>query len=559
MAFQKINKQLWFHILLIAFFALVAMASSFFNGLTVGNDANQHYQFAVTIRDSIVSQEIYPSLSATINNGFGDYGLRFYPPFSYYVLSVIYFLVQDWYAASLIAAYLVFLFGGIGTYFWAKEEFAPQQALIAAAIFTFAPYHLNQIYNNFLFAEFASTAVIPFCFLFLTRVCQKKNLLDVLGLATAYALLIITHLPLTMICSIVLGIYGLILLKKETVFSVVPKLTISVVLALALSGFYWSRLITEFNWVKHSTPEYFSGTWDYQNNFLMMPDNILHFQDDVLGLWLADLMLLAMFLISIPTFIYLIRKRSLFSKYVIASIVVFLLSVLMTTPLTKFIWDNLSFLQKAQFPWRWLGIVSLFGALLASIGIAQVSEILKTSKNILIPIGLGIVLIFFVFTSSFIIRGAVYISPSDFNSYVEKLKNTDSFECWWTIWAEKSAFANKEKVTVPDRPVEIIEWKNLNREFVVEKGNAVQARIATFYYPHWQAIVNGERVKIEKAEDGTILIPVPNERAEIRLFFSEPALIRIANFISLATWLLFAIIFVFLSVKSKFGLGKTEQ
>ncbi|HRH42189.1 MAG TPA: 6-pyruvoyl-tetrahydropterin synthase-related protein [Pyrinomonadaceae bacterium] len=558
MKFWRIDKQISLHILLIALFAFLAMISCFYNGVTSGNDISQHYQFAVTIRDSIASQEIYPSFSATANQGFGDFALRFYPPFSYYVLSIVYFLVQDWYLASLIFAYLVFLLGGLGTYFWAKEEYSPNQSLIAVAIFTFAPYHLNQIYNNFLFAEFASTAIIPFCFLFLLRVCQKKNKIDVLGLAIAYALLIITHLPLTIICSIVLGIYGLMLLQKETMFAVSAKLSAAVISALALSGFYWSRLITEINWVKHSTPAFFSDTWGYQNNFLLRIQNIVNFQDDVLNLWLAELMLLSVLLISIPSFVNLIRNRSNISRNVMAIGAVFLLAIFMTSQFSQFIWDHLSFLQKIQFPWRWMGIVSLFGAVFASIGLSQASKTLKTSRNILLPIGLGISIFVFAFTSSIIIRGAVYISPTGFNDFVENLKKAESFECWWTIWSKSEAFNNREKVFALSRQVSITSWNAEEREFEIEAGTSQNVRIATFYYPNWQATVNGSKVEIEKAEDGTILIPIPSQRSEVKLFFAEPFFVRLAGFISLVTWFLFAIITGYLLLNSKFGLGKTN-
>ena len=218
------NKQFVLHILAIAFFAFGAMCPIIFNGITSGNDSIQHYQFAMSIHHSIVTHEFYPSFSELPNHGFGDVGLRFYPPLSYYVLAIIYIFVQNWYFSAIISFFLIFLVGGIGTYLWAKEEFSPQQALIAAAIYTFAPYHLNQIYNNFLFAEFSATAIIPFCFLFITRVCRKNNKFDVLGLAIFYALLILTHLPLTIIGSLAFGIYGLLLLRKVTFLLVCCKI-----------------------------------------------------------------------------------------------------------------------------------------------------------------------------------------------------------------------------------------------------------------------------------------------------------------------------------------------
>lgn len=542
---QSKNKQFLFHLVLIAVFALFAMSSVFYNGITIGNDSMQHYQFALTIHDSIVSGEIYPSFAETPNRGFGDVALRFYPPFSYYVLSVIYIFVEDWYFAALIAFFLVFWVGGIGIYFWAKEEFSPQQSILAAGIYTFAPYHLNQIYNNFLFAEFSATAVIPFCFLFLTRVCRKGGKWDVLGLAIAYALLILTHLPLTIIGSITFAVYALFLLRKENFISTVPKLFLAVISALALSAFYWSRMITELAWIKHALPQYFSATWDYSNNFLFKPENTLNFRDDVSSLWLADLMLLAILLISIPTVVILIRKRFAVSKFVLAVSAGFFTAVLMTTPLSKFIWDNFGFLQKVQFPWRWMGIISAFGALFASIGIIRASEMLKDSKNILLPLGLGTVLLVFVFTSAFIMKGAVYHSRDEFSQQMQNLSGAESFDCWWTIWTNKSAFEQTEKVLAGSREINIQNWSATEKVFSVSSGEAAVAKAAIFYYPHWKAAVNGQSVEILPTENGLISFPVPAEMSEVYLHFEEPRHVRLAFYISGFAW---AIILGFLSI-----------
>lgn len=534
---QPKNRQIVIHLALTGIFALLAMSSSFYHGITYSNDSNQHYQFVLTIYDSIVSGEIYPSFAAAPNYGFGDVGLRFYPPLSYYVLSLAYIFVQDWYYAALVSFFLVFWLGGIGIYFWAREEFLPQQSIIAAGIYTFAPYHLNQIYNNFLFAEFSATAVIPFCFLFLTRVCRKGTKRDMLGLAIAYSLLILTHLPLTIIVSISMAVYGLFLLEKERFVSTLFKLFLSVFSALVLSAGYWSRMISELAWVKHARPEYFSDTWNYRTNFLFKPENIFNFGDDALNLWLADLMLLAVLLISIPTVVILIQRRFAVAKFVSAVSAVFLTAVLMTTPLSRFIWDNLDFLQKVQFPWRWMGVVSAAGAIFATVGIIRASEFLKESKNILLPVGLGAVFLVFVFTSAFIMKGAVYQPRAEFNRQMQNLSGAESFECWWTIWAQRAAFAQKPKVLAENREVTIETWAATHKKFVVSRGASAGAKIAVFYYPHWKAAANGYPIEVSPAEDGLISLSIPAEDSEIELFFQEPWYIVLAFYLSITAWL----------------------
>lgn len=533
------RKQILLHLAAILLFAVAAMSSSFYNGLTGGNDMHQHFQFAQTIHDSVRSGEIYPSFAAAPNLGYGDVGLRFYPPFGYYVLAIFFLIIGNWYWASLAAFTAIFFIGGVGVYLWAREEFSAAQSLLAAALYTFAPHHLNQIYNNFLYAEFVASAVVPFCFLFLTRVCQKGKIQDIFGLSISYALLILTHLPLTIIGSIIFGVYALTLLEKKSVFKTLLKLQISVATALAASSFYWLRMATELSLVKHSAENYFSSIYDYRENFLFTPQNIINFSTDSSTLWLADLMLFAVLLVSIPSIIFCFRERKNLSRFTISTAIIFFVAVFMTTPLSKFIWDNFSLLQKVQFPWRWLEIVSASAAIFASIGIIRASETMKQSKNLLLPIGLGIIFLVFVTVSAFITKEAAFLTPDKFNRQIEDVKNSPSFECWWTIWAKPDALQQSEKIIADGRNYEIKNWQPLNREIIIAAGKPAAVRVATFYYPHWQATVNGERVSAEADESGALTIPISANESKIQLVFREPYFVKAANFVSLTVWLLF--------------------
>ncbi len=532
------KRQTLIHVGLIACFAVLAMSPSYYNGITLGPDSPQHFQFAQTVHNSIHSGEIYPSFAALPNQGYGDVGLRFYPPLVYYLLSLLFLIIENWYWAGLIAFTLIFFLSGFGTYFWAREELPAAESLFAAALYIFAPQHLNQIYNSFLLAEFAASAIIPFCFLFLTRVCRKGNPLDILGLSIAYALLVLTHLPMIIIGSIAFTVYALFLLNRRSFLQTTLKLAAAVAGALLASSFYWLRMTTELNWVNHSTKNYFSDAYDYRQNFLFTLANIINFKTDVSVLWLADLMLLAVLLVSIPSTVYFYRERKNLSAFTKAVALVFLVSVFLTTSFSAFVWDNFTILQKVQFPWRWLGIVSMSGAVFASSGIIKAAEKMKQSKNLLLPVGLGIILLCFFTVSAVIIKGAIFVSPEEFNKTFAAA-DAQSFECWWTIWAKPDALRQNERVFADGRSYTIDNWQPLNREITIATGKPAAVRIATFYYPHWQAIINGERVAVEPDENGAILIPVSERESKIHLVFVEPYFVRIANFLSFAVWLVF--------------------
>lgn len=532
------RKQTLFNVIFIALLAGLAMASSFIYGITTGNDFHQHFQFAVSIHDSIVSGEIYPSFVSSPNYGLGDIALRFYPPFGYYILSFVYIVVGNWYAAALATFWLVFFIGGVGLYLLAREEFSPQQSLLAAAVYIFVPYHLNEIYNNFLFAEFVATAVLPFCFLYVTRICRGSGFTSVIGLSASYALLILSHLPLTVIGSLAFAVYACLLLRKDNLLKSLVKLAASVGAGLILSSFYWVRMVREMSWIKHSSAEYFADTFDFGRNFLFKPANWVNFQDDVLALWFADLMLVAILILAIPSTVFLIKNRRTVSAFTRAVAVLFFLSVFMTIPLSGFIWKLLPFLQKVQFPWRWMAIVSVTGAVFASVGIIWMAGAMKKSKNPALPVALGAILVVFVFMAAFVIKQAVYVPADDFHKQLATVAEDPSYEGWWPVWAKMSALSQKEKVVIPGRDAAIESWSPTERRFTIAPGESGTASVGTFYYPHWQASINDAPTEVSPSAEGLVSIFVPAEGSRIRLTFKEPGINRAAFCVSAVGWII---------------------
>lgn len=524
--------------MVIAVFATLAMASSFYRGITTGNDYRQHFQFAHSISSSIVSHEFYPSFAYAANEGLGDVALRFYPPLTYYVLSVMEILSGNWYFAALSTFWLIFFIGGVGVFLLCREGMSREVSLAASAIYTFAPYHLNEIYNNFLLAEFGATAVLPFCFLFVARVCKQGGWRNCAGLAAAYGLLILTHLPLTIIGSITLALFALFMLERERPLRSFVQLSISVAGGLLLSSFYWIRMARELSWLKHSDPAYFSDLFSFDRNFLFQPVNWTNFSDDILNLWLADLMLVAMIAISIPSAIYLVRHRSELPRLVSAAAAVLFTAIFMATPLSTPLWKSLSFIQRVQFPWRWLAIVSLAGSVFAAYGVMRAAESMKRSNDTLLSASLGITLLVFLFMGFFIIKSASYVEPAVFHEQTRNIGEVRSYEGWWPVWANDSAFVQKEQVAAGERVATVGKWDGLDRNFTVEPGTATKSTVRTFYFPHWKATVNNSLVDVSPSETGLITIPLASERSDVRLYFEEPAINKWALYISSAAWVI---------------------
>ena len=526
---------------MLPIFALSALACLpiFLYGIPNSADMAQHYQFAVTFYDSVSEGIWYPSLAHLTNTGFGDVGVRFYPPFSYYVLVAFRFLTGDWYYASCAAFFVWFLVSGVGVYLWAKEWFSRRAAVFAAIIYLFIPYHVNELYNSFLYAEFAASAILPFCFLFVTRICRRENSADVLGLAISYALLILTNLPLALIGSISLLVYALFSLDRKLYFKQTARLALSVFLGLAASSFYWLKMILEIGFVKHNSPVYSTtDRYDFHNHFAFSYYFIQAADPQVLkSLWFLDTLLIVSLGVFLPSIIVFFRSRNSDDAPRLSGVLaVFILALFLTTYLSQPIWENVPQLQKVQFPWRWMAIVSLCGVIFNAAVFERVLEYFRTEKRWLAVLVFGLIFPAFCFTTIKIMRPVDQNARAYFNPIVERLRKSGSYECWMPVWV-KNERLGEVALSYKERPRETLSDRQTEKLIHFPAGEAVDAQLKAVYYPHWQATVNGEKTAVGKAANGTVLLRIPAEEALVKLEFIEPVYVRASRYVSLFCWL----------------------
>jgi len=559
---RKANARLYrllLDLLAILAAAILITLPIFIFGIPNGNDLPQHYQFAQTFYASVQNGVLYPSWADTTNYGFGDVGIRFYPPLAYYVLIAFETTSKNWFDASVLTFCFWFFLGGVGVYAWARQWFSERASLLAAFVYIFAPYHANQIYNAFTYAEFAAASIIPFCFLFVTRICRGGKKSDVMGLAVSYAVLVLTHLPMTVIGSLALLVYSLASLPRKASLRIIAKLAFSVVLGLLASAFYWVRMVTELDFLNHAREEFTTAAYDFHSNFLVGFPYVSWADYADRALWFGDLVLLITFGLFLPSaaiFYYMGKGKE--KPRLSGPGVLLAISVFIATPLSLPIWDNFSPLQRVQFPWRWLAIISLSGTIFAAAGFGYLADAFRSKFRPLSILTVGFIIAGVVFTAAQVIRPANFSGREEFTERVDNLADAISYECWWTIWSKKEAFSNRQKVSAPDRTVEIEDWEATERLFRVSAGSAGEARIATFYYPYWQAVVNGEQVSVKRDQDGTILIPLKENKVEVRLYFLEPFRVKAANVLSGAAWLFF-VAFLAIAIAKKFKKNTPKQ
>jgi hypothetical protein len=474
-------------------------------GIPSNLDLTNHFRFALPFYDAIAGGNLYPGWLAESNGGYGDPSFRFYPPAFYYLLAAARFVMGNWYAATLAVFAIVSIVGGLGMYFWSKSILSTSAAIWASVFYALAPYHLNQLYQATLLAEWAGSAVLPFVFGFVERVCEKGRRRDIAGLGATYGLLVFTHLPLAVIGSLALVVYALVRIDGPDKARKLAKLALGAALGLSLSAVYWVTMVSEVRWIGVNQIQH-DASVDYRFNFLFST-----FSPENLNVWWMNILALMTLLLFVPALFA--RKKGLRPAIVLTAFALF-----MSVPLSRPIWSLLRPLQETQFPWRWLILISMSGSVLAAAGIGRLNSSQQT-KRIAV---LGAMTISVVFTLSHVVREAQYFPRQKFDNMLISVRGTPSVNYWFPIWARPDIRKMSSEVEAGDRRVTVSSWQPEQRKFSVAAGPATEARVRTFYYPHWIAKSETGILTTRPDADGALLVALPPNAASVELDFQEP-------------------------------------
>ena len=297
--------------------------------------------------------------------GFGlGYPLfNIYPPFVYY-LGEIFHLLGFGYINSIKLVWFTALVGSaIAMYFLARKYFGRAGAIVASLFYLYAPYHAIDAYVRGALAELFSFVWLPLILLF-----ANKPVISGIFLG----LLMITH------NLIFLPFVGFYILWSRNIKNII----ISMIVAFGLTTFFWLPAL----WEKQFTlvdDLLIKNLASYKIHFVCLPqlwDSAWGYGGSVAGC--IDGMSFKLgklhILVAFAALVIAIIKRS---KIIALCLVLFALSVFMTTEYSSFIWDRIPQLWYLQFPWRFLEFAALFSSLLAGSVVVK-----KPIALILIPL-----------------------------------------------------------------------------------------------------------------------------------------------------------------------------
>jgi hypothetical protein len=149
----------------------------------------------------------------------------------------------------------------------------------------------------------------------------------------------------------------------------------------------------------------------------------------------------------------------------IGPIAMFILSIFMLLPFSRFVWEAFDLLQRVQFPWRFLAVVSLTASILMAYAMTAITSELMQKNRPIVLIMIGCVFILATFSIKQVILGASYSETGAFNKLADDAVSGEGLYHWWPVWANKNTFDERQQVLADGRQVEIDRWDREAREF----------------------------------------------------------------------------------------------
>ncbi len=422
---------LWLALALTAFAVAPFLLPGYFWG---ANDARHHVYFLFEY-DRLVQDGIWwPRWSPDFAFGYGYPFFNIYGPLSHFLAEILLHFLGFSYTAAVESIFVLSILGSAAAMYAFVRSWAGRSAgLIAALVYTYAPYHLLNLYVRANLAESMAFVWLPLC-LWTARAAVlasrgggqtggqiggqtgfqkhgppgrwsswKTALLEVgpwvIGLAVSYAGLMYTSNLVVVLFTPLLAAYVLLLtivyaapagadrrtaggwqrLKWWLQRCIPPGL--GAMLGLGLSAAFWLPMVLERNYVR--VDQWFGGRYDFRGHFvylfqLFSPN--WGFGVSVPGpLDPISFQIGAVALIFAAIGMLLVWRRT--EQGFGAEVVFFAAAAILATApalqVAAALWELQgigALLQAAQFPWRWLVLTTLCVSILAGLVAAQLPE-----------------------------------------------------------------------------------------------------------------------------------------------------------------------------------------
>ncbi|MCS6801650.1 MAG: hypothetical protein RMM58_11110 [Chloroflexota bacterium] len=509
--------------------------------------------FRLVVLDSAMKQGVFlPRWSPELVFGFGYPIFNFYNPLVSYAAQLFH-LLGFTYADSLrlLVGIGVLAAGGL-MYWYLRPWVGTWAALFGAAAYVYVPYHLLNIYVRGSFAEQLCYPLFPLALGLADRAFRDDGavrLRPAVGLALVVAALLLAHNPSVLFFSGVLVASIAWRWRPRGLRSALAwagGLAGVFAVALSLTAFFWLPFLAELpdTWIG----TFRGGVEDFYRS-LQPPDRLVQWAlqydydivwDSFIAVGTVQAALALLGALAVPFLRPGARQRAAFG------VALALALALLMTPVSEPFWRSLPIASLMTFPWRLQGGMGLATAIAAAalpaaagrwaplpalgLGAAMVwASLSSLTPN---PLALDDAMVSRASATRLDVSGALTgtTSPPQFvPRWVDGPVQKFAVPADAPTQAPAARLAAAEALSFDG-------WRYRLRLNIVEPG---PLRLRTFYFPGWQATVDGAPVAVEPSGPaGEIALELPAGWHEVTIAFGETPPRRLGEIVSAASLIL---------------------
>lgn len=531
-------------------------------GLILFNDWHVHLFWARHFTEALQQGIWYPRWISQSNSGFGAPIFQYYAPLPYYTAALFNLVFQD-IGKSLQAVNGIGFIGSGITAYWLLRCYADRlSATLAAMLYATAPQLLLYGYALNMPSTVFASLWMPLTFLCMLKI-QGWQPYRIIALAVVFALTIFSHIIVGFQCGvfILLGLF-LFSFQPSARPRILPVLC-ALALGVLLAAFYLLPSVLLKDLI-HSEAELGTGlrSWHTQIFFTARPQwAAFRYAFPMISqyntTWLLSLLPL---LIALRYF----YPQTIWQSARVAALWASMAAILML-PLGNGIWILLDFMQDMEFPWRWQQFFALWLLVLWAIFMTALPQQWREQpqqRSALFGAAVFAVLpllwSFYHYSLPISSRTPVPYSADD-NSNPGRFANEQQMQ--WVLAASRwdpkeyrpmTGGPNWRRVMLNDTTPPLVlkagkgsfyDYTALNhyQSFQANVAETALLHIKTFYFPAWQATLNGQPVPLTPdPETGGILISIPPGQYLVELNYVDLPANIYSRWLSLITAFLLA-------------------
>lgn len=503
--------------------ALVVLASVVFSapmlsapGVPNGDDVFLHFSLADGVRRGLADGHVYPRWLDRANHGFGIPALVGYPPFGAYAVALTRAVTGDLVSAMRAVILLANLCAGLAFLVLARRFASPLVAGIGAALYVLMPYHFVTIYQRFAFAEFLCFVWMPLVLKFGLDVCHEPRLRSTAGLCLSVAGLVVSHVVVAHLFVVVFAPVLLSRCRPVRRPKHVAALLLAACAGVLLAGAYVIPAFASRHLI-HWEAQYASDTLGFAFSSGRGLRGVLY--DQVLVTGLACCVPLAV----------AVRRRARSDMAALAISVV--LVVVLQLELSRYVWRHVPGFSFVLYPSRLLALLTL---------LAPVALTWAISRRALVSIPALLACAAALWVSFLSVEDPRMVDldsrRAPFSRRAAQLWNEEH------VPATVPSFRERHEMVPPfesDGRVggEVVSWQSHSRRLrVVVRDETAQLRVRTFFFPGWQATVNGQRWSVgPDRATGLVAMHLQRGVSDVRLEFRDTPDRTVGKWVSLGT------------------------